>query len=174
MNLHVAAEVAPVVEVLAAHVARGCELLRAPVHRHVVLVVAELRERFVALVASVAGARGVRGDVRGESGARREHLRARRTFCRARVLVPLGVLPRRRDLFVVGARVVVVVVGGARRRGALRRRVRAASGRLGRSPVDFRCLVPKFVLSVCVGAMHPTIPRMGLSVREGPPPLFAR
>lgn len=59
MNLHVAAEVAPVVEVLATDRASGGELPGAAVDRHVVFEVAQLGKRLSAFSAGVPRGRSV-------------------------------------------------------------------------------------------------------------------
>lgn len=75
MNLHMAAEVASVVEVLPAHSASGSELPSAAVDRHVVFEVAELRKGFAAFAAGVTRGRRVALHMRVEAFVACEYLR---------------------------------------------------------------------------------------------------
>lgn len=75
MNLHMAAKISSIVEVLAAHSAGGSELAGAAVYGHVVLKVPQLRERLAALAASVPCRRRVPPHVHSEVLATRENLK---------------------------------------------------------------------------------------------------
>lgn len=74
MDLHVAAEISSVIEVLAAHGAGRCEFPGPSVNGHVVLEVAQLGERLAALAAGIPRGYRVTPHVDCERIATREHL----------------------------------------------------------------------------------------------------